>query len=98
MANAQELTRRSILTETEAQDLSEPIADLREMLAKVAALAAEVEDVKNLAGLLDKYSQASTRLATLLKTQRALAGQNDLAEALHQALAEVLEEETPAGP
>jgi hypothetical protein len=60
-------------------------------MAFMAAQYQGVDDFKILVGFLDKYSQASTRLAALLKSQRALAGDKDLGEALNQALAEVLE-------
>jgi len=68
------------------QDLGEEIAMLREVLFNVADLTMEERSAEEMIKLLDKISQACTRLGTLLKTDRELKPSGDLAQAFHEAV------------
>jgi hypothetical protein len=78
-----------------AEDLLEEIACLRSIMRRAAELADKEslsdEDLA-LLQVVDSFGRASTRLANLLKTQRALGGGDDAAAALNQALAEAIKE------
>lgn len=67
-------------------DLREEIALLREVLYNVAELASQPSEPDELLKLLDKISQACTRLGTLLKTNLQLSPADDLTQAFNQAL------------
>jgi hypothetical protein len=76
-----------------AQDLTEEIAMLRIVMARVLALAAESEDLPTTAALLGSLGHASTQLSGLLKTQRLISGDgNTTAAAITAAIAEVVNE------
>ncbi len=68
------------------QDLGEEIAMLRDVLFNVADLTMEERSAEEMIKLLDKISQACTRLGTLLKTDRELKPSGDLAQAFHEAV------------
>lgn len=67
-------------------DLREEIALLREVLFNVAELGSQTGAPDEMLKLLDKISQACTRLGTLLKTNLQLSPADDLTQAFNQAL------------
>lgn len=67
-------------------DLSDEIAMLREVLFNVADLTSQERSPDEMLKLLDKISQACTRLGTLLKTNLQLTPADDLTQAFNQAI------------
>lgn len=65
---------------------------VRAVIRRVMALADNGHSLSELLKLLDTLSKASGRLATLLKAERTLCEDLDVASALKRALADVLEE------
>jgi hypothetical protein len=76
-------------TKTDDSDLSEEIRILRGIIRQVARLTDEGEDTSGLQQMLRIVAEASTRLATLLRTQQALAGDANRFNALEQALEQI---------
>lgn len=74
--------------------LAGEVAMLRVMTRRVLALAGGVDDLDEAVGLLRALGVACARLASLLKAEKALAGEGEsLARAaISQALTEVVEE------
>ncbi|KPL74097.1 hypothetical protein ADN00_13910 [Ornatilinea apprima] len=71
-------------------DLREEIDMLRGLIQRVVSLAEGGRELEELLGILEKVGRASTRLATLLKTQQTLQNQDDLFDVLNQVIDEVL--------
>jgi len=74
-------------------DLHDEIAMLRVALRRVLDLSEGISDLAQAVRWLNTMSIASTRLASLLRTQRLLLG-NDarIAETISQALSDVLKD------
>jgi hypothetical protein len=72
--------------------LNEEIGILRDITRRVVMLAGEGSELPDLMNLLDTVGKASTRLATLLKAQRALGAAEGLAASIDEALAQVIRE------
>ncbi len=72
--------------------LRNEIQMIRGIMQRVLPLIDEVCSLQEMLKLLDSLSMASTRLATLLKTDVQLNPKGDLADALNGVLAEMLEE------
>jgi len=73
--------------------LGDEIDMLRNVMKLVESHAQKGAKLEELTKILDTLGQASTRLCTLLKTDRQLLDRSsDTAAALNQALAEVLRE------
>jgi len=78
--------------------LGDEIATLRNVMKLVEEHAQKGDDLDDLVKILNTLGQASTRLCTLLKTDRQLSNQSSsVAKALNDALAEVIREMDP-GP
>lgn len=73
-----------------AGDLKEEIDMLRGLIQRVVALAEEGRDLEELLGILEKVGRASTRLATLLKTQQSFHSDDGIYDVLNQVIDEVL--------
>ncbi len=70
--------------------LDAEIAMMRVLMRRVFEQAGDCQDVAEWSQLLGALGAAATRLATLLRTQKALAGgESAIAEALREALKEV---------
>lgn len=76
----------------DVEGLHDEIIILRSILRMVNSMIDDGHQLPELLRVLDSVGAAATRLATLLKTQRELENRQDLAEALNEALAEVLRE------
>lgn len=74
------------------QHLDEEIALIRDLIDRLTLEAAQTTDLPELARVLNAVSQASTRLAALIKANRQLADDEDLAGALQTAINEVADE------
>ena len=72
--------------------LRNEIQMIRGIMQRVMPLVNEGCSLQEMLKLLDSLSMASTRLATLLKTDVQLSQKDDLADALNEALAEMLDE------
>ncbi|MCD4753756.1 MAG: hypothetical protein K8R40_11850 [Anaerolineaceae bacterium] len=72
--------------------LRNEIQMIRGIMHRVMPLVDEGCSLQEMLKLLDSLSMASTRLATLLKTDLQLSQKDDLADALNEVLAEMLEE------
>ncbi|MCD6476336.1 MAG: hypothetical protein J7K85_08785 [Anaerolineaceae bacterium] len=72
--------------------LRNEIQMIRGIMQRVMPLINEGCSLQEMLKLLDSLSMASTRLATLLKTDLQLSQKDDLADALNEALAEMLDE------
>ena len=89
-------TRRSQRTKTAPGgqappgDLAAEIAALRGMLRQIRQLGDDDLPPDLRMRLLDIYSRAAGRLASLLKTQQNLSGSQDAGDALATILAEVI--------
>lgn len=77
---------------TQPAALRDEILMLRSVMRRVMALADEGRPLAELLHILDSLSKASNRLANLLKAERQLDENQDVAEALNEALAEVIRE------
>jgi len=84
--------RRPRPPEADLQGLQDEIGMLRMVMRQVMSLADDGRSLNDLLHILDSLSQASTRLASLLKAERALGEEQELGSALNQALAEVIRE------
>ena len=75
----------------EPQGLKEEIAVLRGLNRRVSAQVDEVDLDEDLISLVEAVGKSYTRLATLLKTDRMLVGDegNEMVDALNQALTEM---------
>lgn len=71
-------------------DLSDTIAALQSLMDLALQRAEETHSFEALVDFMEKYSRSSVRLASLLKSQRALAEEKGLGAALVQAANEVL--------
>ena len=82
------------LTAAMASGLQDEIAMLREIMARVLALANDADDLETVQNLLGSLGVASSRLAGMLKTQRILtpSENDDLSNALATALSTVVKE------
>ncbi|MBN2047764.1 MAG: hypothetical protein JW750_07985 [Anaerolineaceae bacterium] len=78
------------------RSLFDEIHMIRGIMQRVMALADEGRTLPELLRVLDTLSMASTRLATLLKTDAQFSKQEDVAAALNLALAELLDEMNPS--
>lgn len=72
--------------------LDDEIALIRALIDRLAREAAGSDDLPDLTRALNAVSAAGARLAVLLKTNRALAEDQDLAIALQTAISEAAEE------
>ena len=72
--------------------LDEEIGILRDIIRRVVVQGGAGLELAELMGMLDTVGKASTRLATLLKAQRALGEGEGLAASIDQALAQVIRE------
>lgn len=79
-------------------NLREEIAMLRILMRRVMALADEGHALSDVLRLLDCVGKASTRLGTLLKTERLLDERQDMAGALNEALAEMINDLSSNNP
>lgn len=71
-------------------DLKEEIDMLRGLIQRVVALGEEGRNLEELLGILEKVGRASTRLATLLKTQQSFQSDEGIYDVLNQVIDEVL--------
>ena len=79
------------------QGLEDEIRMLRQLLRKVAVQAEEVQELAGLLKVGETVGKGDTRLAVLLKAQRALGEGQAFSQTLDQELAEVLQEMKTAG-
>ena len=77
---------------TPRNDLSEEIHLLREFIRQVARQAEESGEPVDLQDALRSIGEGSAHLATLLRAQKEIASGDDLPDALHQALENILAE------
>ncbi len=92
---AEKLMDREIddLDEYVLEGLKEEIGVMRVFMRRVINLAKGERDIEKAIGNLGALGLASTRIAGMLKTQQLLGGDQDkVAEALSNALTEVLED------
>lgn len=76
-----------------AQDrLQETIEMLETLMQKTIDQTDESCSYQDLVDTMEKFSRASSRMATLLKAHRALSGEESVERALNTALSEVLAE------
>jgi len=75
-----------------APGLQGEIHMIRSIMQRVMSLIDEGHGLTEMLKLLDSLSMASSRLATLLKTDLQLNQQDDFGDILNEALAELLEE------
>lgn len=68
------------------------VATIKNLMVQVVDLANDETNLKLLMQVLDTLGKTSSRLSALLKDRKALAGGEDLADFLNQALAEVVQE------
>lgn len=68
------------------------VATIKNLMLQVVDLANDETNLKLLLQVLDTLGKTSSRLSALLKDRKALAGGEDLADFLNQALAEVVQE------
>lgn len=90
-------TRRTTTPSETIQDnaaiaLHSTVTIMQDLLVRVITLADEGKSLKELLQILETVGKTSNRLSTLLKNQKALAGEVDLAEFLNEALADVVRE------
>lgn len=74
--------------------LQDEIRMLRNLMRRIRALADEGRPLPELLRILETLGKSSTRLATLLKTERLLAGDEDFGQALNDALKDVIRDLT----
>jgi hypothetical protein len=79
-------------------NLMDEVHSLRLMMRRVECLAAEECSLTDLLLVLDGLGKASTRVATLLKTQQVLTKEDDFGGTFNQVLAEVIREMEIKGP
>jgi len=72
--------------------LQDEILSLRAMMRQVLAQADEGRSLAELLRMLEVLGKTSTRLAALIKAERSLAADQDLATALSQALSQATRE------
>ncbi|NPV55226.1 MAG: hypothetical protein HPY76_00935 [Anaerolineae bacterium] len=84
--------KRSRKTTRDSQRLDVEIAMIRNLIERLALEAGQSDNLPDLVRVLNAISQASTRLAALLKDNRQLAEDQDLSGALQSAISEVAEE------
>ncbi len=68
------------------------VATIKSLMQQVVGLPMDETDLKELMQVLETLGKTSNRLSALLKDRKALAGGEDLADFLNQALAEVVQE------
>jgi hypothetical protein len=74
---------------SEADDLQEDIANLRDLIRQVTEEANKGRPLAELLQIVDVVGCASVRRANLLKAQKEIDSSRDLVEALNTALAEI---------
>ena len=72
------------------ENLGEEIALLRMLIQLVREQITEEIDIRQLLNVLDAVGKAATRLATLIKAQQALGENDQFADALAEAVREVV--------
>ncbi|NMB54543.1 MAG: hypothetical protein GYA15_07550 [Leptolinea sp.] len=72
--------------------LRSSVITIQDLIQRVVALADEGKNLKELLQILETIGKTSNRLSMLLKNQKALSGEDNLADFLNQALAEVVQE------
>ncbi len=72
--------------------LHSTVTIMQDLLPRVITLADEGKSLRDLLQILETVGKTSNRLSTLLKNQKALDGDGDLADFLNQALADVVRE------
>jgi len=85
-------TRRKVSGAAAQQGLRDAILMILEINKMVMERIDECHALPELLSVLDVSSKANTRLATLLKAERLLSEDNDIATVLSQALSEVWSE------
>lgn len=68
------------------------VATIKSLMQQVVDLPMDETNLKDLMQVLETLGKTSNRLSALLKDRKALAGGEDLADFLNQALAEVVQE------
>ncbi|BCY16936.1 MAG: hypothetical protein GYA12_08540 [Chloroflexi bacterium] len=68
------------------------VATMQNLMQQVIDLASDETNLRLLLQVLDTLGKTSNRLSALLKDRKVLAGGEDLADFLNQALAEVVQE------
>lgn len=75
-----------------AEALQEEIAMLRTFIRMIKNLADEGKPLGELLKILDMLGKSSTRLASLLRAQRALCEEKEFGAVFNQALSDVIRE------
>ena len=79
--------------------LAAEIRMVREVIRRVKEISEDEEpSLKDYLKLLEGLSLASTRVASLLKTDRQLTGSSDFTDTLNEALEELYKELNESGP
>lgn len=81
---------RSAKTSDLPDGLRDEIRMLRNLMRRIKALADEGRPLPELLRILETLGKSSTRLATLLKTERLLAGDEDFGQALNEAVKDII--------
>lgn len=84
--------QKETIEDSAAEALHSAVSMLQCLLPRVVELADEGKSLKELLQILDTVGKTSSRLSSLLKTQKQLTGGENLADFLNQALAEVVQE------
>jgi hypothetical protein len=84
--------QKETIEDSAAEALHSAVSMLQCLLPRVVELADEGKSLKELLQILDTVGKTSSRLSTLLKTQKQMTGGENLADFLNQALAEVVQE------
>lgn len=84
--------RKTTAAASESGGLRDEITMLRQIIRQVTALADEERPLSEMLRILDKLSASCSRLATLLKTERALADDDQAIQAFKHALAEMIDD------
>lgn len=74
------------------QSLQEEINMLRILMKVVLAMAEESDSLAERLRILETFGKSCTRISALIKTERMLAGDRDVATALNQALDKLMDD------
>lgn len=85
-------TPAEVIQDNAVAALHSTVTAMQDLMQRVIALADDGMSLKELLQVLDTVGKTSYRLSTLLKNQKQLAGNENLADFLNQALAEVVQE------
>jgi hypothetical protein len=86
------LPQKETIEDSAVEALHSAVSMLQCLLPRVVELADEGKSLKELLQILDIVGKTSSRLSSLVKTQKQMTGGENLADFLNQALAEVVQE------